>query len=207
MKKAESRMRKAAARGAPYAPGRAPKSQIANRISQIPWWLLAVLLVLVTMALYWPATRCDFIDYDDDWNLTENVHVLKGLTWDGILLYLLDPLEPPGWSPLTMWSHMAVCQVCGLNPWLHHLVNVVLHALSAALVFGLLYHMTGAKWRSLWVAVFFAFHPLRVEAVAWVTERRELLCAFFGLLALIAYARYAEKSGVSNQNGKTGFIS
>ena len=96
------------------------------------------------------------------------------------------------WQPLTMWSHMVICQVFGLNPWGHHLANVLLHALNAGLVFALLQQMTGATWRSLLVAALFAVHPLRVEAVAWVTERRDVLSAFFGLLALIAYARYAE---------------
>ena len=202
MKKAESRMQKPAARSTQHAPGANRKSQIANRKFSPPVWLLAALLVLGTMALYWPAMRCDFINYDDDWNLTENVHVLKGLTWEGITLFLLDPLEPPGWSPLTMWSHMVVCQLVGLNPWWHHWVNVVVHALNAALVFALLRQMTGAKWRSLWVAVFFAFHPLRVEAVAWVTQRRELLSTFFGLLALIAYVRYARSTVISDQSSR-----
>ena len=202
MKKAESRMQKPAARSTQHAPGANRKSQIANRKFSPPVWLLAALLVLGTMALYWPAMRCDFINYDDDWNLTENVHVLKGLTWEGITLFLLDPLEPPGWSPLTMWSHMVVCQLVGLNPWWHHGVNVVVHALNAALVFALLRQMTGAKWRSLWVAVFFAFHPLRVEAVAWVTQRRELLSTFFGLLALIAYVRYARSTVISDQSSR-----
>src|SRR3974390_293351 len=100
--------------------------------SKLPWphlrvWLMPALLVLVTMALYWPATRCDFINYDDDWNITENAHVRNGLIWENMARFLLDPLEPPGWSPLTMWSHMAICQVVGLNPWVHHLANVVLH--------------------------------------------------------------------------------
>src|ERR1035438_4216291 len=89
----------------------------------LPAWLLAAGLAVGTLALYWPVTRCDFLNYDDVYNLTENVHVLNGLTWEGIKLYLLDPLEPPGWTPLTMWSHMAVCEVCGLNPWRHHLVR------------------------------------------------------------------------------------
>jgi len=202
MKKAESRMQKPAARSTQHAPGANRKSQIANRKFSPPVWLIAALLVLGTMALYWPAMRCDFINYDDDWNLTENVHVLKGLTWEGITLFLIDPLEPPGWSPLTMWSHMVVCQLVGLNPWWHHWVNVVVHALNAALVFALLRQMTGAKWRSLWVAVFFAFHPLRVEAVAWVTQRRELLSTFFGLLALIAYVRYARSTVISDQSSR-----
>jgi Flp pilus assembly protein TadD len=87
---------------------------------------------------------------------------------------------------------MLVCELCGLNPWGHHLANVLLHALNAGLVFVLLQRMTGATWRSLWVAALFAVHPLRVEAVAWVTDRKGVLSAFFGLLSLIAYARYAQ---------------
>jgi hypothetical protein len=157
-----------------------------------PPCLLALGLVLGTMVLYWPATRCDFVNYDDDYNLTENALVLKGLTWEGVKEFFFNPYVLPSWGPMTMLSHMVAVQVLGLNPWGHHLINVVLHALNAALVFALLQQMTGAKWRSLWVAVFFAFHPLRVEAVAWVTERRELLMAFFGLLSLIAYVRYAQ---------------
>ena len=80
----------------------------------------------------------------------------------------------------------------GLKPWGHHLTNVVLHALNAGLVFALLQQMTGARWRSLLVAALFAVHPLRVESVAWVTERKDVLSGFFGLLALMAYARYAQ---------------
>jgi tetratricopeptide (TPR) repeat protein len=165
-------------------------------MSSEPWrwppWLLAAGLVLGTMALYWPATHCDFVNYDDDYNLTENALVLKGVTWEGIKEFFFNPFVLPIWTPLTMSSHMVAVQVFGLNPWGHHMINVVLHGLNAALVFALLQQMTGAKWRSLWVAVFFAFHPLRVEAAAWVTQRRELLTAFFGLLSLIAYVRYAQ---------------
>ena len=160
---------------------------------RVPVWLLAVLLVLGTTALYWPATRCEFINLDDNVNVTANMHVRNGLTLEGIKWAFLDFSEWPGWTPLTMVSHMAVCQLCGLNPWWHHLPNVLLHALNAALVFGLLQRMTGATGRSFSVALLFAVHPLRVEPVAWVTERRDVLSSFFGLLALIAYARYAQR--------------
>ncbi len=87
---------------------------------------------------------------------------------------------------------MVVRQVFGLKPWGHHLINVLLHALNAALVFALLQQMTGATWRSLLVAALFAVHPLRVESVAWVAERKDVLGGFFGFLALIAYVRYAK---------------
>jgi len=184
MKNAESRMQKTAARSTQHAPG-------PNRKSSPSVWLMAMLLVLGTIALYWPATRCGFVNLDDNVNVTDNVHVQKGLAWESVKWAFLNPMATL-WQPLTMLSHMAIFQVCGLNPWGHHLANVLLHALNAALVFLLVRLMTGATWRSLLVAALFAVHPLRVEAVAWVTERRDVLSAFFGLLALMAYARYAQ---------------
>jgi protein O-mannosyl-transferase len=175
----------------PQAAALAAQSEIGNRKSQIPWWLTAGLLVLGTVALYWPAMRCDFVNLDDSLHVTSNVLVQKGLTWEGIKWVLGHPVAN-NWHPLTAMSHMAVCEVCGLNPWGHHLANVLLHALNAGLVFALLQLMTGAAWRSLLVAALFAFHPLRVESVAWVTERKDVLSGFFGLLSLVAYARYAQ---------------
>ena len=163
-----------------------------NGQPRLPAWLMGATLALVTLALYWPATRCEFLNLDDTIDLTANVHVRNGLTGEGIKWAFLEPMAYPGWQPLTMLSRMMVCQVFGLNPWAHHLANVLLHALNAGLVFALLLTMTGAPRRSLLVAAFFALHPLRVESVAWVTQLRDVLSACFGLLTLIAYARYAE---------------
>jgi protein O-mannosyl-transferase len=167
------------------------QSQIANRKSQIIWWLMAVLLVLGTIVLYWPAMQCEFVNLDDGLHVTSNVLIQKGLTWEGVKWVLGHPVAN-NWHPLTALSHMVVCQMCGLNPWGHHLTNVLLHALNAGLLFALLQQMTGASWRSLLVAALFAAHPLRVESVVWVTERKDVLSGFFGLLALVAYARYAQ---------------
>ena len=172
----------------------AAQSEIGNRKSQIPWWLMAALLVLGTIALYWPATSHDFVNYDDEDYVTSNLLVQKGLTFEGIQWVLVNPVCR-NWHPLTMCSHMLDCQLFGLKPWGHHLTSVLLHALNAGLVFALLRLMTGATWRSLLVAALFALHPLRVESVAWVSERKDVLSAFFGLLALIAYARYARGKG------------
>jgi protein O-mannosyl-transferase len=191
-------MQKTAACGTEHTPGSNRQSPIANRKFPPPVWLLVVLLVLVTTALYWPATRCGFVNLDDNVNVTDNVHILKGLTWENIRWAFLNPMATL-WQPLTMLSHMAICQVCGLNPWGHHLANVLLHALNAGLVFAWLRRMTGAMWRSLLVAALFAIHPLRVEAVAWVTERRDVLSACFGLLALMAYVRYAQGRGLKSE--------
>ena len=174
---------------------------------RVPLWLIAALLALGTMALYWPATRCDFVILDDGINVSGNIYVQKGLTWEGVRRAFFNPVNSL-WQPVATLSHMAVCQVFGLNPWGHHLTNVLLHALNAALVFAWLRQMTGATWRSLLVAVLFAVHPLRVEPVTWVTERRELLSACLGLLALIAYAGYAQGRGqnaeCSMQNARPG---
>jgi protein O-mannosyl-transferase len=158
--------------------------------SRVPAWLMAMLLVLGIIALYWPATRCDFVILDDGINVSGNVYVQKGLTWEGVRRALFNPVNSL-WQPVATLSHMAVCQILGLNPWGHHLANALLHAINAALVFAWLRQMTGATWRSLSVAVLFAVHPLKVEPVTWVTERREVLSACFGLLALMAYVRYA----------------
>jgi protein O-mannosyl-transferase len=163
--------------------------------------LLAVVLVLGTMVLYWPTTRCDFVNFDDSLYLTSNVQVQKGLTWEGLKWACFNPVCW-NWHPLTVWSHMLARQLFGWNPWGHHLVNVILHAVNTGLVFLLLRRMTGALWRSALVAVLFGWHPLHVESVAWVAERKDVLSGLFGLLSLMAYARYAEDSREKGQGGR-----
>jgi protein O-mannosyl-transferase len=164
-------------------------------------WLIAFFLVLVTIALYWPATSHDFVNYDDDMYVKDNTHVTSGLTL-GNVRWAFRSDYAGNWHPVTWLSHMLDCQMFGLNSWGHHLTSLLLHALNAGLVFVLLQLMTGATWRSLLVAALFALHPLRVESVAWVSERKDVLSGCFGLLSLIAYARYAEgrgrKSGARN---------
>jgi protein O-mannosyl-transferase len=180
------------------APTRVSSSERAR--PRLPAWLLAVSLALLTIALFWPATRCDFVNYDDNGELTENIHVQHGLTWESMKWAFSSSLNG-GWLPIQQLSHMALYPILGLNPWGYHLINVVLHGLNAALVFALLQQMTGARWRSVWVAALFAVHPLRVEAVAWVVEGKEVLCVFFGLLALMAYARYAQAQSLKSEAG------
>ena len=130
--------------------------------SRFPVWLMAALLALVTIALYWPATRCDFVNYDDDLSVTSNVHVQNGLTLENIKWAFINPVAAI-WHPLTMLSHMLDCQLFGLKPWGHHLTSVLLHAVNTVLVFLLLRRLTGAIWRSLLVAAVFGLHPLHVE--------------------------------------------
>jgi Flp pilus assembly protein TadD len=164
-------------------------SDSAGIRSRFPVWLLAVLLALVTLALYWPATRCDFVNYDDNIYVTENPHVQNGLSWSGVKWVFCDTQQAVYWAPMVWLSHQLACQLFGLNPWGHHLINVLLHAANTVLVFLLFRRLTGATWRSLMVAVLFGWHPLRVESVAWVTERKDVLSTFFGLLSLLCYAK------------------
>ena len=161
-------------------------------------WLLALLLALMTIATYWPATHHDFVNYDDNIYVTSNVHVQNGLTVESIKWAFLNPVSA-NWHPVTMLSHMLDCQLFGLEPWGHHLTSLLLHALNTVLVFLLLRSMTGALWRSVLVAALFGVHPLHVESVAWVAERKDVLSAFFGLLALWTYARYVQKSEARGQ--------
>ena len=164
----------------------------ADRIQSCPpVWLMAAMLVLMTIALYWPATRCGFVNLDDNQYVMDNTHVTSGLTlantrWAFRTGYAFN------WHPITWLSHMMDCQLFGLKPWGHHLTNVLLHAVNTALVFLLLCSLTGALWRSVLVAALFGLHPVHVESVAWVAERKDVLSTCFGLLALLFYARYAQ---------------
>jgi tetratricopeptide (TPR) repeat protein len=172
---------------------------------QFPPWLLAVLLALLTIALYWPAMHHDFVNYDDDVYVTSNVQVQKGLTLENVRWAFINPVDG-NWHPVTMLSHELDCQLYGLKPWGHHLTDILLHALNTVLVFLLLQLMTGARWRSALVAALFGAHPLHVESVAWVAERKDVLSTFFGLLALIFYVRHVQKSEVKSQKSESNFL-
>ena len=149
---------------------------------------LGAVLALGTVLLYWPVLHHGFITLDDNQYVTANAQVQAGLTWAGVK-WAFQNIEASNWHPLTWLSHMLDCQLYGLNPRGHHLTNVFFHAANALLVFFLLRNTTGAVWRSAVVAAIFAWHPLRVESVAWVAERKDVLCAFFFLLSLVCYAR------------------
>ncbi|HVM47775.1 MAG TPA: tetratricopeptide repeat protein [Candidatus Acidoferrum sp.] len=157
---------------------------------------MAALLAVVTLALYWRATRCDFVNYDDPLYVTANSHVQAGLSWQGLAwAFTQTHGEGTYWHPLTWLSHMLDCQLYGVRPWGHHLTSVLLHAANVVLVFLVFRRMTGAFWRCAALAALFALHPLQVDSVAWVTERKTLLSAFFWLLTTWAYLRYVEGGG------------
>jgi Tfp pilus assembly protein PilF len=154
-------------------------------------------LVLLTLAAYWPvlAGSYEFLQFDDDEYVTENAHIRGGLTREG-LWWALTASHSNNWHPLTWVSLQLDYQLHGLDPWGYHATNVLLHAANAVLLFGALRRLTGSSLRSACVAAFFAVHPLHVESVAWVAERKDLLSTFFGMLTLLAYASYAARPGV-----------
>jgi protein O-mannosyl-transferase len=181
----------------------------SNRFSEWRTLWMSLLLALVTAAVFCPVGRCEFINYDDPLYVTENPHVLAGLNWSGLAWAFGHIHTETYWHPLSWLSHMADCQFFGLNPGAHHLVSLWFHALNTVLVFVVFQRLTGAFWRCAALAALFGLHPLQVDTVAWVTERKNLLSAFFGLLCLWAYARYAQcKTGSSGpsdgrENGST----
>jgi predicted negative regulator of RcsB-dependent stress response len=148
-------------------------------------------LVLATAAVYWPVRHFGFVNYDDQSYVYENPHVQRGLSLEGIAWSFSTDSEA-NWHPLTWLSHMLDCQLFGLNAGGHHLVNLLFHLVSTLLLFHILSRMTAAPWRSAFVAALFALHPLHVESVAWIAERKDVLSALFWMLTMWAYVRYAE---------------
>jgi len=160
--------------------------------------VLCGLLALSTLAAYWPVRHHEFIYYDDPEFVTENAQVQTGLKWSTVR-YAFSSRVVGNWHPLTMLSHAMDCQLFGTNPAAHHLVNAVFHALNAIVLLLLLRYLTTALWRSAIVAGVFALHPLRVESVAWVAERKDLLCGLFFLLSIWLYAHYARRRSASER--------
>jgi tetratricopeptide (TPR) repeat protein len=154
--------------------------------------LLCLLLALITLLLYLSVWQHGFIIYDDDLYVTDNRMVQRGLTWAGFK-WAFSTLHASNWHPLTWLSHMLDWELFGWNAGAHHLVNVLFHVANTVLLFLLLGRLTLPLWASALAAALFAWHPLHVESVAWIAERKDLLCAFFGLLALHGYAAYGSK--------------
>lgn len=155
---------------------------------------ICLFLVAITFAVFGQTLRHDFVNYDDDRYVYEDPLVTKGLTGAGVEQAFTHG-SWANWDPLTTLSHMLDCQFYGLHPGGHHLTNVLLHASSAILLFLALRKMTGATWRTAFVAAVFAIHPLHVQSVAWVAERKDTLSGLFFMLTLWAYAGYAKNPG------------
>jgi protein O-mannosyl-transferase len=158
-------------------------------------YLIGFLLLIVTCAAYFPVVTYPFVDLDDPDYVVDNPHTSTGLSWPNVA-WALSATEKSNWFPLTWVSHQLDCQIFGLYAGGHHLTNLLLHILNAGLLFWLLERATGARWRSAMVAALFALHPLNVESVAWVAERKNLLCTLFFLLTLAAYGWYVQNPQV-----------
>lgn len=157
--------------------------------------IICGLLMVAILVLYWQVINHEFVNYDDDLYITENLYVQKGITWEGIkwafsfndVVYL---------HPLSWLSHMLDVQLFGMAPGRHHLTSVLFHIANTILLFLLFNRMTNSAWCSAFVAMLFAVHPMNVESVAWVAERKSVLSAFFWMLTIYSYIRYVEQPGV-----------
>jgi len=157
--------------------------------------IFCLLLALTTIALYNSVTRAPFLNLDDQVYVTDNPQVRAGLTWNTVVWTFRTP-EALDWHPMTWLSYALDSQMFGLNPAGYHTTNVLLHAANAVLLFLLLESATGLAWRSLAVAALFALHPINVESVAWIAERKTVLSMLFFLLALAAYGWYTRRPGI-----------
>jgi len=154
--------------------------------------LICLALALATLAIYWRVHNYDFGSYDDSDYVTDNANVKAGLTYDGII-WAFTTGHAANWHPLTWLSHMLDCQLFGTNAGWHHTTNVLLHIANALLLFAVLKLMTGAIWRSAFVAALFALHPLHVDSAAWISERKDVLSTLFWMLTMVAYVRYVRR--------------
>ncbi|HKI25595.1 MAG TPA: tetratricopeptide repeat protein [Candidatus Sulfotelmatobacter sp.] len=187
----------AAPAGEPAAEGFQTRMQVEVTI--------CVLLAIATFAVYFRATQNPFVNYDDQGYVVENAHVQQGLTRDTVR-WALTSTYATNWHPLTWLSHALDCQLFGLNAPGHHLTSVLLHVLNTLLIFLLLSRATGARLRSLAVAALFGLHPINVESVAWIAERKNVLCMFFILLTLAAYGWYARRPRVDRYLAVAGLF-
>jgi len=173
-------------------PGGLPRGVRSRSITIVIYLFLAA----ISLAVFGQTIRYDFVNFDDDVYVYNAPAIQAGLTIKGIALAFTSP-HARNWHPLATISHMLDCQLYGLNAGGHHATNIVLHTIAVLLLFRVLRQMTGAVWKSVVVAALFAVHPLHVESVAWVSERKDVLSAVFFLLMLDAYARYARKASMT----------
>src|SRR5215467_10420921 len=165
------------------------------RKQSTPIWTIVALCLAIIAAVWLVFGQTlghQFVNFDDESYVYANPVVSRGLSWSAIA-WSLSHVVSHNWHPLTTISHMLDCQLFALKPGEHHLTNVLLHTIAAILLLLALYRITGALWRSAFVAAIFAIHPLHVESVAWVSERKDVLSAVFFILTIGAYANYVRK--------------
>ncbi|HEV7927840.1 MAG TPA: tetratricopeptide repeat protein [Verrucomicrobiae bacterium] len=164
-------------------------------------WLVCALLGVAVLIVYGPALHCGFVNFDDENYVIDNWHIQHGFNLQSVR-WAFTTDAASNWHPLTWLSHTLDCQLYGLHPAGHHLTSLLLHAANSVLLLLLLNRVTGALWRSAVVAAMFAIHPLRVESVVWISERKDVLSAFFWMLTVGAYVRYAEEFKVQGSKFK-----
>ncbi|MGO9022336.1 MAG: tetratricopeptide repeat protein [Syntrophobacteraceae bacterium] len=160
------------------------------RNKQIP--LIYLLLAAAAFIAFWQVNTCGFVDLDDPLYVAKNIHIRDGITTQAIR-WAFTTGYASNWHPLTWMSHMLDVQLFGLKPQWHHLTNLLFHIANTLLLFFVFNRMTKAPWKSAFVAALFALHPLHVESVAWVSERKDVLSAFFWMLTMAAYIHYVER--------------
>ena len=158
--------------------------------------VICAALVTATFVAYEPIRHNGFVTYDDDLYVTENTHVNGGITRQSVVWAFTINYDTGNWHPVTWLSHMLDCEIYGLNPLGHHITNLLIHVANSLLLFLLLLKMTGARWRSAFVAAAFALHPIHVESVAWAAERKDVLSGLFWMLTILAYVYYAKRPNV-----------
>ena len=169
---------------------RTQKNTFFNVRAELP---ICLFLVISILCVYWPVRNFAFVNFDDRQYVTGNYHVQAGLTRESIR-WSFTATQASNWHPLTWLSHMLDCRIYGMNPGHHHMTNVIFHILNTLLLFFIFKRISGSVWKSAFVAALFALHPLHVESVAWVAERKDVLSTFFWMLALWSYAGYVERS-------------
>jgi tetratricopeptide (TPR) repeat protein len=157
--------------------------------------LITLFLIVAILAVFWPVKNFRFLNLDDEGYVTDNPQVLNGLSFKGVI-WAFTTIHSSNWHPLTWLSHMLDIELYGLNPGGHHLTNLLFHIANILLLFFILKQMTGAPWRSGFVAALFALHPLHVESVAWVAERKDVLSTFFWMLTIGAYVHYVHQTSL-----------
>ena len=159
--------------------------------------LICVFLIIATLAVYWQVKDFDFTHFDDNIYITDNPHIKTGLNWSSVVWAFTAKYEC-NWIPLVWISYMVDYQIGELDPGRYHLTNVFFHIINTLLLFLVLSRMTGSTWRSAFVAALFALHPLHVESVAWLAERKDVLSTFFWFLTMLAYLHYAHRPKIAN---------
>jgi tetratricopeptide (TPR) repeat protein len=175
------------------------------RLNGRPDVFLCVFLVLITVAVYWQVRDHEFIGYDDDNYVAENNYVKKGITSESVI-WAFTAIHAGNWHPVTWLSHMLDVELFGVNAGAHHLVNLFFHILNSLLLFIVFKKMTSRTWQSAFMAFLFALHPLHVESVAWVAERRDVLSTFFWLLTIWSYARFVRRPVMIRYAAVAGFF-